>query len=346
MNKIYYTILLLLQIIIVKAQKQEITFENLLACSNMPSESFTRFVKHKGFKTITDSSMHTGYTFLRTNKDKSLRQVIGRRETKDTVVITFQTTNQLEFSNWQQELQKIQFSLYKDKSNWEQNAKAYQKRNFIVKLGQSQYGDITLYNIILESKKLLPSTEIQYAEDLLLLNTHEYLVAVFGESNVKKDLFYFSEQEVNKCSILFPNTSNQVIFIWNDEENRGDIAFLILGGQANQAGSTSIFNGNQFHKWRSKQGIYLGMPLRELQTLNGKPIEFYGWDSDQPGFVVKKNTGRINFNHLGIQLQCLECYKDESKVATLSSEKVLNANDRVLVNSLIILPERELRTNN
>ena len=343
MNK-FYLFLLLFYVNTVNGQKQEITLENLIACSNMQPESFASYVRHKGFKTSSDSSLNTCFSFLRSNKNKSMNQLIERRENEDSIIITFQTTNQSEFLSWKQELQKNQFLYYKDKASLEGNTTAFQKRNIIAKLGQLQHSATPLYRIMLECKKLPPPTKIQYAEDLLQLNTHEYITAVFGTSNVKQDLFYFSEKEINKCSILFPNTSNQVTFIWNDEENRRDIAFLILGGQAN-AENTAIFSGNQFHKWRSKQGIYLGMPLRELQALNGKSIEFFNWDSDQPGFVINKNNGRINFDHLGIQLQCLDCYKDNKKAAVLTSETVLSANDRVLVNSLIILPERATPNN-
>jgi len=41
----------------------------------------------------------------------------------------------------------------------------------------------------------------------------------FGEKNVKKDGYYFSEKELRKCSVLFANTSQQAVFIWEDQIN-------------------------------------------------------------------------------------------------------------------------------
>ena len=324
-------------------QRHELSLENLLVSSFLPPESFDAFVKQKGFKTTHDNRFPKGTAFFRTNKDKSISRFINRWENADTVVISFQTTSHQELLNWQQDLVKNEYTPYNERtSSEEKNFTAFQKRSSIAKISQRQDSTSTWYCFTLESKKLPPATAFQYAEDLLQLNSHEYIAAVFGTANVKKDQFYFSENEVNKCSVLFPNTSNQVIFVWNDEENNKDISFLILGGLANHSNQSTIFSGNQFHKWRSRQGIYLGMSLRELQTLNGKPIEFYDWSSNQPGFVVKKNDGRINLKNLGIQLQCLECFEDgrKSSKPILTSETVLHANERVLVNSLIIIPNK------
>ena len=340
MNK-FYILAFLFYITGVKAQKQEIPLESLIECTEMQSAPFASYLKHKGFKTFNDTT-DSGTSFLRFNKDKSTKQVIERQENTATVTISFQTTSQAEFLNWQEELQKNNFLTYKEKDKTGPNTVVFQKRNLKARLCQLQNNKTPLYSIVLENKKLPSSSEFHYAEDLLQLNTHEYIAAVFGASNVKEDLFYFTEKDVNKCSILFPNTSNQVMFIWNDQENRQDISFLILGGNATSGeGNTSIFNGNQFHKWRSKQGIYLGMSLKELQTLNGQPFEFYSWETDQPGFVVKKNSGHINFQSLGIQLHCLECYKENTTniASIISSESVLNANDRVFVSTMMILPE-------
>jgi hypothetical protein len=338
MNKIYI-VLFLLSFNSIQAQKQEITLENLIGCSMMSSEAFTSFIQHKGFKTGKDSAFSNPVTYLRTNKDKSKKQGIDRKENEEVVTLTFLTTDKSDYLYWTQELQS-KFVVYKEKNTIGYNVIAFQKRNLKAKISQQSNNITPTYCLTLEYRKLPPPTDIHYAEDLLQLNSHEYIVALFGTTNVKKDVFYFSEKEANKCSILFPNTSNQVTFVWNDEENCQGISFLILGGAANESGNVAIFNGNQFHKWRSKQGIYLGMPLRELQSLNEKPIQFYGWETEQPGFVVSKSGGRINFKSLGIQLQCLECYKDGKNIPDqiLTSETVLKANDRVLVNSLIILP--------
>jgi len=339
----FYILAFLFCVLHSKAQKHKVTIEDLTTISFLPSAAYAEYVKQKGFRTIAESSVTAETTLFRTNKDKTVRQVISRRENAETVFIAFQTTSVQEYLSWQQELEQSKYLPYTQRAgSLPKSIAAFQKGTIIAKIQQLQDSTPIQFCITLENKKLPLATAIHYAEDLLELSSHEYITAVFGAANVKKDQFYFSETEANKCSILFPNTSNQVIFVWNDENNYQDISFLILGGLGNKPSQTAIFTGNQFHKWRSRQGIYLGMTLRELQTLNGKPIEFYDWSTDQPGFVVTKNNGRINLKNLGIQLHCLECIDERHATSQpiLTSETVLYANKRVLVNSLIILPDK------
>jgi hypothetical protein len=204
--------------------------------------------------------------------------------------------------------------------------------------------DRNWYAIKAERKNLPNASAIRYAEDLLQINSHEYLTTVFGEQNVKKDLFYFSEKEFNKCTILFPNTSVQVIFIWEDEVYNKNISFLILGGQLGNNNNV-IYNGNEFHKWRSSQGVFLGMSLKELQELNGRDVDFFGWETDQPGHVSSVNSGKINLKNIGIQLNCLDCYKDAfySKNDIINSKSILKTNSRAMISTMIILPQKKVK---
>ena len=51
--------------------------------------------------------------------------------------------------------------------------------------------DSTTFYILKTSKKALPrKKDMIYAEDLLYLDSHEYLVEMFGKENVKPDMFF------------------------------------------------------------------------------------------------------------------------------------------------------------
>lgn len=308
----------------------------------MQKEGFDSYAKNKGFAPYT-AAMDKEAIYERQNKSKSIKHVLSRQEIADTTSVIFQTTSHSEFTKWRKELQENGFSYYKDKDKHAEDLyPVFQKRNIIARLSLQYNDDQTLYNLKLEKIRLPDVTEIRFAEDLLQLNTHEYLTAVFGAGNVKQDVFYFSEQEVNQCSILFPNSSNQVIFIWKDEINKRGISFLLLGGQADNSSNTTIYNGNLFHKWRSKQGVHLGMTLKELQQLNAAPIEFYGWETEQPGFVKNNAKGAIDFGRIGLQLQCLDCNSALMRTdVVLTSTNVLRTSDRIFVSSMIILPEKK-----
>ncbi|HET9432590.1 MAG TPA: hypothetical protein VFO37_02480, partial [Chitinophagaceae bacterium] len=116
----------------------------------------------------------------------------------------------------------------------------FQRRNVTVlaRMVKQQAGD-TLYSLFYQEHELpLPET-IQVAEDLLQFNSHEFLISAFGEKNVIKDLYYFSEKEFSNCSVLFPKTSRQAVFIWEDETNLCKPAYVLIGGNTNNASSVS-----------------------------------------------------------------------------------------------------------
>jgi hypothetical protein len=143
--------------------------------------------------------------------------------------------------------------------------------------------------------------------------------------------------------VLYPNTSRQVIFIWNDEENLRDLAFVLIGGQLQAENSRSYHKQVEQNVWQTRQGIYAGMSLHELQRLNGSAIGIWGWESEQPGVVTGKNSGIIDFNKLSLVLNCLDCNEDSyySKNEVLNSENVLREGRRVYVSSIIVLPKKE-----
>jgi hypothetical protein len=191
-----------------------------------------------------------------------------------------------------------------------------------------------------ESKVLPGAKEMHYAEDLLQLNSHDHLVAVYGAAHVKKDKFYFSDEEVNKCSVLFPNTNMQIIFIWKDEVNSRDVSFLIVGGHLRAENSLTYHKQIELNTWQSNQGIRSGMSLKELQQLNEAPLYFYGWESEQPGVLINKNNGRIDFKNIRIVLDCFDCSEDKyyTKSNIISSADILRENRRVFISTIIVLP--------
>jgi hypothetical protein len=152
----------------------------------------------------------------------------------------------------------------------------------------------------------LPALEsIRNAEDLLQFYSHEFLVSVFGEKNVIKDLYYFSEKEVTKCSVLFPHTNRQAVFIWGDEINLSGPIYLVIGGNLNTASNANYDKVVEENVWRSKDGIYSGMSLNDLIKLNNSDLNFYGKDSKFPFMVVPDNRGVLNFKKNRVVLGCL-----------------------------------------
>jgi hypothetical protein len=155
-------------------------------------------------------------------------------------------------------------------------------------------------------------------------------------------VFYYSDTEANKCSVLYPNSNRQVIFIWNDEANYSNTAFILIGGQLQTTNTSQNTLSIEHNLWRSRQGIYSGMTLRELQALNEEPIHFYSWGQEQEGMLAPKNHGRIDFTKVGVVLNCLNC-KDGNyhPSSVVSSESQIEQDKKIYVSTIIILPEKE-----
>lgn len=324
------------------AQKAEFSLKELVSFTSIPIAKFDDYISRKGFRPQPDSVAGAfDNSFYKVSKDKTIQTFLGRADKSDTASIFFQTSSLDEFNELKNELVSNGFVYPPYDSARELFPPLYQRANVRVYPSVQQQGDHRIYALEVQRKQLPRATDITFAEDLMQLASHEYLATVFGPSNVKKDLFYFSEKEMNRCSVLFPNTGLQVIFIWKDQGNHKGISLMLIGGQVRAESSQGFHRVIEMNKWRSAQGVYLGMSLTELEKLNDGPLQFYGWESEQPGIVSPKSTGKIDFKKLGIQLDCLDCYEDKhySNTELLNSTNVLQQNGRVYVSTLILIPE-------
>ena len=206
----------------------------------------------------------------------------------------------------------------------------------------SEPADSSLQYVITANKKTIPKLkDIVFAEDLLQLDSHEYLSEAFGRQNVKKDVFPLSSTVSKPCTIIFPNTSRQAIFLWNDEENLRDISFIIIGDQLN---ADKDVNAVRLSNWRSNQGVYCGMSLREMENLNKEPVSFYNWRTEAAGFLAPQNKGAIDFAKIKPVFNCMNCnflYVDAA-VDIIQSNYSINENQKVYVASFAILPEKKI----
>jgi hypothetical protein len=337
--------LVLLPTLQLQAQKSEFSIKDLVLFTNIPTSKFSNYISRKGYKLQPDDSDETMFlsAYHKTSKDKTIEKLVGRYDKNDTAAIFYLTNSKTEFEQLKMDLEEDGFEHEPvDNANSELPS-FYQRGNISIFPVIKKENEETSYGFTIERKKLPQANEILYAEDLLQLTSHQYLASVFGASNVKKDVFYFSEKEINKCSVLFPNTSLQVIFIWKDAVNNKDIAYIMIGGELRSKSSEGFEKAIDMNKWRSNQGIYLGMSLRELEKFNNGSIKFFGWETDQPGIVYPRNEGNINFRKIGVQLNCLDCNEDSYYSASelMNSTDVIQQNGRVYVSTLVLMPDWE-----
>ncbi|HVG12269.1 MAG TPA: hypothetical protein VM843_04655 [Flavisolibacter sp.] len=322
---------------------QQISLENFIDFSTLPPQKFNSVVAKKDFRQVSsDMDGRTStYQYLPSkSKGDPMSRTITVERSGNILSLAYKTTSPTEFAAWMSEAKKASF-----KSSGPSKAKGtelFQLNNMCLQAKTETLDSVATYIISLDVAQLPRPREIVFAEDLLAYNSHERLAYAFGESNVSKDVFYYDEKDPNQCTVLFPNTAREVIFIWSDETNYKDISFLIVGGHLRTAGTQKFTRGVEQSLWQSKQGVYAGMGLLELQLLNQKPIDFYSWQTEEAGMIVPRNKGLIDFSKLGLVLNCLNCAGSSNGGASIvNSERELAEGRKVYVSTMIILPQKE-----
>jgi hypothetical protein len=325
---------------------QKMNLKDLLNLLNTNQNKIETRLQKKGYnRDYASGTDHVSYFQTRFNKKDS--QTISRSieitSTENGQELVYQTSSFEEDSSFKKDLLSESFLCAAVNSNF-QAPLYYQKQNLVVKCFREKI-DTTLYYKVSICKKNIPKAkDIVFAEDLLQLDAHEYLNTIFGKQNVKLDSIYFSKTISKKCSVIFPNTSRQAIFIWNDQDNLREIAFIIIGEQLNN--EEQVANPVMLSNWRSKQGIYCGMSLREIQNINKEPISFYNWRTESAGLVAPSNKGELNFERLKPVFNCMNCgflYMDNKK-DIIQSSSAIDENQKVYVASFVVLPGKKINS--
>jgi len=327
---------------------------NLLNTLTLKATKFDDWLAKKKFY-FTNTAVH-GDTLtkiyhykpeIKKNKPvDSVKRSIVRKDNKEEFTLTYQTASREEFDALKAQLKEVGFYCNGDDEPGMTGQLLFQYKDVTVTVFTETKDSITTCSLLFCKKTFPDPKDIYYADDLLCFTSHEYLVHYFGEENVKKDIYYFSGNELAKCSVLFLNTGRQVVFIWNDEVNKRDIANLLFGGQQKLK---SLIDSDRFiaeSNWIFKSGIHAGMPLYELRMLNGGDLKFYGSNSANAGIVVAENNGKINFKKEEVVLGCMNC--NDGKYASAS---ILHADDAItdgrilFVLSVVLNPEPGTKRN-
>ena len=329
-------ILILHSIFICGARGQTITVDDLLTLSNLPTKNIDHFMNRKGFVTGGSSLAYnaTAVSFFQKKSKKkksippSVIQSVDIYTKGDSYCFTLHTSSMADYTDGKNRLKREGF--FYDKSRDDSGAVSllFQKRTITILADSSRTDTSTQFNFSLQIKELPEPGTIRDAEDLLKFDSHEYLATVFGESNVKKDVYYFTEKEMKKCSILFANTSRQAIFVWEDEGNLRKLSYVLVSSISPTLNAVRYSGYVSPNRWTTKNGISASMSLRELLQLNGNDFEFYGINSEFAYMVEPIRTGNIDFKKTGVMLGCLDC--SDSKLLEKTKVSAANAVDKNL----------------
>lgn len=289
---------------------QSFTVDDLMTLASLSPKKFDNYMNEKGYltggKKMQDDAM--AFTFIEKLKIKPEDSVIQSRSVglykkENAYCFSYHTTSLDEYEQGVNKLKSSKFFIGESKKSLEDTL-FFQKKNLTVHISSDVDNGCQVYSFLLQKKEFPGS--VQFAEDLLIFDSHEFLVSYFGEENVKKDFYYFTEKKVKKCSVLFGNSDQQAVFVWEDEDNLCKLSYVLISGII-PTESTMPFNENiSRNKWAFKSGIFSGMSIRDLLRLNGQDFKFYGLNSEFSLMVEPETTGHLDFKKIGIMLTSID----------------------------------------
>lgn len=336
-------LILILQGFIYNIQAQSFTIDDLVALSSLSPKKFDNYMQEKGYKSggrmMQDDAM--AFTFFEKRKitpEDSVFETrrVGLYKKDNAYCFAFHTTCKKEYEDGLMRLKSSNFFQGETTDSTSQDTLFFQKKNLTVHVSTEVEDDSLVYTFLLK-KNELPSS-VQFAEDLLGFDSHEYLVSYFGEANVQKDVYYFSEKKIKKCSVLYGNSNRQVVFVWEDENNLRKLSYVLVSGILPTENGLPFTDNIGRNIWVFKSGIYSGMSIRDLLRINGKDFKFYGVDSEFSMMVEPVNTGNIDFTKTGIMLTSLDGKAPILKKAKVSAEDVVENRIALHVFYIMLTP--------
>ena len=327
----------------IKVSSQSFTVRDLVTLANLPSKDVAHFMNRNGFVNYTgnqgNDTMEASFIpKVKRNKSYSAPQIsIDLYRQHDLRYFILHVPSLPDYLNGGQSLIKSHFVYDNNKDMSKEPSMLFQKANITIEATMEVQDSITQYTFRLKEKKIPDS--IVYAEDLLQFDSHEFLASYFGDRNVKKDLYYFSEKELKKCSVLFSGTPHQAVFVWGDENNLTDLSYILVSNvlPTKEAVKNNPLIGN--NEWKFQNGIHTGMPLKDLLRMNEMDFDIYGNKSDLAFMVKPGGNGKIDFKKTAIMLSCSDCYGNEIlDQAEVSALDIAKAHLPLLVFDIIIYP--------
>jgi hypothetical protein len=322
-------ILVLLSPAMCIAQSQSFTIDDLVHLSSLSPQGFDDYVIKKNFsvkrRSLVDNQM--GYTFFEREipgDSSGINRSISIYKKGDLWCVALHTSSRDEFINGRNRLKRMNFFDDARNDTSVNVPLLFQRKAVTIQTSCATEQEAPVYTFFLTKKEIPDAGSMHYAEDLLNFDSHEYLVACFGENNVKRDTYIFSGKESKKCSVLFPNSSEQAVFIWDEENNYRKLSYVLISGTLSVPDAPQYSGAFGQNKWELKNGIYQGMRISDLLRLNSNDFKFYGNQSEFSMMVEPKVTGSINFKFIGIGFNCFNC----DRAAVLNNPKV-NASDAV-----------------
>ncbi len=127
-----------------------------------------------------------------------------------------------------------------------------------------------------------PSAEVptQSLQEVLACSNLQGLQAKYGQENVIADTSWVIGDDTIRGSIIFPASPKQVYVFYRGAE----IVDVTIQGESSV--------------WKTDSGLYLGLPLQEVQKINKRNFTLSGFNWAHGGEVVSWEGGTLAGTHL------------------------------------------------
>lgn len=337
---------------------QVIGINDFVALTSLPDKKINSYIIKMGFvqvaRSLDDGTLVNEF-FYRDKKnpfDTIVRFLSGYRNGGTTGVV-YQTSSFAECRSILKELRLNGFvsasqvqdstgkadSIATADSMKIDSASLLYKADMTARVNEEMRDEIKMFRILVEKKPVPSSSALRFADDLLFFSSHESLVTKFGEANVRKEMYYFSETDSSRCSVIFPSSNRQAIFIWDDPANYRTLGYLMIGGGLRADNPSDVDQTVALNTWRCSSGLYTGMRLAEILRANEGDFYFYGMASDFALMAVPEKKGNIDFKRTGIVLGCFNCNgAPVLKTEKVSAEAAIAAGLQLYIVSIVLLP--------
>ena len=115
--------------------------------------------------------------------------------------------------------------------------------------------------------------------NIRLKSSESSLIQTYGSANVSRGAVEVSSTKSEDCTILFPNTDDELRITWKDEARTEIKAVYLLKPNA---------------RWCTINGLHVGMNMLDVTKANKSPISFYGFDWEYSGTINSWRNGTIS----------------------------------------------------
>ena len=153
------------------------------------------------------------------------------------------------------------------------------------------------------------------AGNILLASSETELVRTFGTNNLIQGVVRVPPGQNESCTILFPNTVNEVRITWKD---------------ATHTQVRALYFSQPNSQWVTDPGIHIGMSLFELTKANQAPVKFYGFNWDYSGVIESWGNGKIKRygKHFYVVLSPIQPRLVQDELGAYQGNQIVSSNTK------------------